>query len=92
MALSCTASRIDLVVSVANFALSLFRRSDCSPWLVAQTGPYVCPQHRGFSDLLRMPAKRRGVRLILNVNDIVTEFFASKFGAPPQSLHMRSLR
>ena len=38
------------------------------------------------------PAKRRGARLILDIHDIVPEFFASKFGAPPQSLLVRSLR
>jgi glycosyltransferase involved in cell wall biosynthesis len=38
------------------------------------------------------PAKRRGARLILDIHDIVPEFFASKFGAAPQSLLVRSLR
>lgn len=38
------------------------------------------------------PAKRRGARLILDIHDIVPEFFASKFGASPQSLLVRSLR
>ena len=38
------------------------------------------------------PAKRRGARLILDIHDIIPEFFASKFGAPPQSLLVRSLR
>jgi glycosyltransferase involved in cell wall biosynthesis len=37
-------------------------------------------------------AKRRGARLILDIHDIVPEFFASKFGARPQSLLVRSLR
>ncbi len=37
------------------------------------------------------PAKR-GARLILDIHDIVPEFFASKFGASPQSLLVRSLR
>jgi glycosyltransferase involved in cell wall biosynthesis len=39
-----------------------------------------------------LPAKRRGARLILDIHDIVPELFASKFGAPPQSLLVRSLR
>ena len=38
------------------------------------------------------PAKRRGARLILDIHDIVPEFFASKFSAPPHSLIVRSLR
>jgi glycosyltransferase involved in cell wall biosynthesis len=38
------------------------------------------------------PAKRRGARLILDIHDIVPELFATKFGAPPQSLLVRSLR
>lgn len=38
------------------------------------------------------PAKRRGARLILDIHDIVPEFFASKFGALPQSMLVRSLR
>lgn len=38
------------------------------------------------------PAKRRGARLILDIHDIVPEFFASKFGAGPQSLLVRALR
>ncbi len=39
-----------------------------------------------------LPAKRRGARLILDIHDIVPELFASKFGALPQSLLVRSLR
>lgn len=38
------------------------------------------------------PAKRRGARLILDIHDIVPEFFASKFGASPQSLLVRALK
>src|SRR5262245_6132052 len=37
-------------------------------------------------------AKLRGARLILDIHDIVPEFFISKFGAPPQSLLVRVLR
>jgi glycosyltransferase involved in cell wall biosynthesis len=38
------------------------------------------------------PAKLRGAKLILDIHDIVPEFFASKFGAAPQSVLVRSLR
>jgi glycosyltransferase involved in cell wall biosynthesis len=38
------------------------------------------------------PAKRRGARLILDIHDIIPEFFASKFGVLPQSLLVRALR
>jgi hypothetical protein len=38
------------------------------------------------------PAKWRGARLILDIHDIVPELFATKFGAPPQSLLVRSLK
>jgi len=37
-------------------------------------------------------AKLRGARLILDIHDIVPEFFVSKFGAPQQSLLVRVLR
>jgi glycosyltransferase involved in cell wall biosynthesis len=37
-------------------------------------------------------AKFRGARLILDIHDIVPEFFASKFGASPQSLLVRLLK
>jgi|SRR5215831_6841603 len=37
-------------------------------------------------------AKMRGARLILDIHDIVPEFFVSKFGAPPQSLLVCVLR
>jgi glycosyltransferase involved in cell wall biosynthesis len=37
-------------------------------------------------------AKLRGARLILDIHDIVPEFFVSKFGARPQSPLVRSLR
>lgn len=36
--------------------------------------------------------KLRGARLILDIHDIVPEFFVSKFGAPQQSLLVRVLR
>jgi glycosyltransferase involved in cell wall biosynthesis len=36
--------------------------------------------------------KRRGARVLLDIHDIVPEFFGSKFGAAPGSLLMRSLR
>ena len=38
------------------------------------------------------PAKWHGARLILDIHDIVPEFFASKFGGPPHSLLVRLLR
>ncbi|MCI0744594.1 MAG: glycosyltransferase family 4 protein [Verrucomicrobia subdivision 3 bacterium] len=38
------------------------------------------------------PAKRRGARLILDIHDIVPEFFASKFGVSPRSLLVCLLR
>jgi glycosyltransferase involved in cell wall biosynthesis len=38
------------------------------------------------------PTKWFGTRLVLDIHDIVPEFFASKFRASPQSLLVRSLR
>jgi glycosyltransferase involved in cell wall biosynthesis len=38
------------------------------------------------------PAKRGGAWLVLDIHDIVPELFASKFGAAPQSLLVRSLK
>jgi glycosyltransferase involved in cell wall biosynthesis len=38
------------------------------------------------------PAKRRGASIILDIHDIVPEFFASKFGAQPQSLLVSALK
>ena len=39
-----------------------------------------------------LPAKRRGARVILDIHDIVPEFFSSKFDVSPQSLLVRLLR
>ena len=39
-----------------------------------------------------LPAKLRGAPLILDIHDIVPEFFASKFQASPQSFLVRSLK
>ena len=36
--------------------------------------------------------KLRGAPIILDIHDVVPEFFASKFGVPPQSPFVRSLR
>jgi glycosyltransferase involved in cell wall biosynthesis len=62
-------------------ALSSFRRSGC-----------ISAANRANSIFSAWPTKRRGARLILDIHDIVPEFFASKFDAPPQSLLVRSLR
>jgi glycosyltransferase involved in cell wall biosynthesis len=66
-------------------------------WLSANRGP------RGFDlihvhnipDFLVFAAwreKRRGARVVLDIHDIVPEFFASKFGSASGSLLVRSLR
>ena len=39
-----------------------------------------------------LPAKRQGAAVILDIHDIVPEFYASKFGVSSQSLLVRSLR
>jgi glycosyltransferase involved in cell wall biosynthesis len=68
-----------------------------SQWLLAN------PQPRNF-DLVHVhnipdflifaawPAKLRGARLLLDIHDIVPEFFASKFGVDQRSLVIRALR
>ncbi len=45
-----------------------------------------------FLVLSALPARRRGARVILDIHDIVPEFFASKFGAGQRSLLVRALR
>ena len=68
-----------------------------SRWLAANRRP------RGFDlihvhnipDFLVFAAwreKRRGAKVVLDIHDIVPEFFASKFNAAPGSLLVRSLR
>jgi glycosyltransferase involved in cell wall biosynthesis len=44
-----------------------------------------------FLVLGALPAKLRGARVVLDIHDIVPEFFASKFSAAPDSLIVRSL-
>ena len=71
----------------------LLRFVDCfgevavCPWPVAQNSTLcMSATFRTFCIFSACPAKRRGARLILDIHDIVPEFFASKFGPPPQSL------
>ena len=98
---SCIGSRIDSArMSLRHgricghfCALSLFRRSGCITH--GQSRKFDLVHVHNIPDFLifsAWPAKRRGARLILDIHDIVPEFFVSKFGPPPQSLLVRSLR
>jgi glycosyltransferase involved in cell wall biosynthesis len=44
-----------------------------------------------FLVIAAIPAKLRGARVVLDIHDIVPEFFASKFGAAPGSAVFRAL-